>query len=115
MALNGDLCSTSVMDIECQRADGSAAQLTGQVIHCKERVGVYCRNTEQTGPNKICDDYRFRFLCSNIERPGEFIDLKVFFPRCTLTIACVANPLNLLCRQYKWFRRVRGPAAMQAI
>lgn len=78
MALNGDLCSTSVMDIECQRADGSAAHLTGQVIHCKERVGVYCRNTEQTGPNKICDDYRFRFLCSNIERPGEFIDLKVF-------------------------------------
>ena len=78
MALNGDLCSTSVMDIECQRSDGSAAQLTGQVIHCKEHVGVYCRNTEQTGPKKICDDYRFRFLCSNIERPGEFIDLKVF-------------------------------------
>ena len=78
VALNGNLCSTSVMDIECQRADGSAAQLTGQVIHCKELVGVYCRNTEQTRPNKICDDYRFRFLCSNIERPGEFIDLFVF-------------------------------------
>ena len=86
MALNGGLCSTAVMDIECQRADGAAAQLPGQVIHCKERVGVYCRNTEQTGPNKICDDYRFRFLCSNIERPGEFsYRPKSFFPRCTLT------------------------------
>ena len=28
--------------------------------------------------------------------------------------ACVANALNLLYRLYKWFRRVRGPAATQA-
>ena len=28
-------------------------------------------------------------------------------------IACVADALNLLYRLYKWFRRVRGPAAKQ--
>ena len=33
-----------------------------------------------------------------------------------LLIACVADTLNLLYRDglYKWFRRVRGPAATQA-
>ena len=70
VSLAGDLCSSSVMDIECQRADGSSVQLGGQVIHCKERIGVYCRNSEQRGDNKICADYRFRFLCSSIEKPG---------------------------------------------
>lgn len=61
------------MDIECQLADGSPTQSSGQVIHCKERVGVYCRNREQAGDKNVCMDYRFRFLCSSIEKPGEFI------------------------------------------
>ena len=29
-------------------------------------------------------------------------------------VTCVADALNLLYRLYKWFRRVRGPAATQA-
>ena len=66
------MCPSSVMDIECQRADGSPTQMKGQVIHCKELVGVYCRNSEQAGDDEICADYRFRFLCSNIDKPGEF-------------------------------------------
>ena len=72
VSITGDMCPSSVMDIECQRADGSSAQRTGQVIHCKERVGVYCRNSEQTGDNEICADYRFRFLCASIEKPREY-------------------------------------------
>lgn len=71
VSIAGNMCPSSVMDIECQRTDGSSTQLTGQVIHCKERVGVYCRNSEQAGDNEICGDYRFRFLCSSIEKPGE--------------------------------------------
>lgn len=57
------------MDIECQLADGLSAKSTGQVIHCKERIGVYCRNSEQIGDNRICADYRFRFFCSIMEKP----------------------------------------------
>jgi len=72
VSIAGDMCPSSVMDIECQLADGSSTQLTGQVIHCKERVGVYCRNSEQTRDSEICADYRFRFLCARIEKPSEY-------------------------------------------
>ena len=36
------------------------------------------------------------------------------FPNVNVSIACVADALNLLYGLYKWFRRVRGPAATQA-
>ena len=39
-------------------------------------------------------------------------DINLFPGSCL--IACVADTLNLLYRLYKWFRRVRGPAATQA-
>ena len=40
------------------------------------------------------------------ERPGEK-------KKEILGLACVVDTLNLLYRLYKWFRRVRGPAATQ--
>lgn len=85
ISLTGDLCSSSVMDIECQLADGSSVQLAGQVIHCKERIGIYCRNSEQIAGKQTCADYRFRFLCSTIEKPGEYLFLMYFrFLGCNL-------------------------------
>lgn len=69
VAKAGDLCPGSVVDVECQLADGSPAKLAGQVIHCKERIGVYCRNSEQLGNDPVCADFRFRFLCADIEKP----------------------------------------------
>jgi len=70
VALGQDICRNSVVDIQCQMLDGSPISRAQQTVHCQPLVGVYCRNNEQRLRNNTCHDFRFRFLCSDIARPG---------------------------------------------
>ena len=71
VAFDKEVCSTSIVNIECRHADGSPLAQAPQVVHCKPLIGFYCRNREQVNPEEKCKDYKFRFLCSNIPKPGE--------------------------------------------
>ncbi|XP_048581153.1 peroxidasin isoform X2 [Nematostella vectensis] len=67
VSLGSPLCPQSVVDIQCELADGSPVETSGQVVHCQPLLGVYCRNKEQRSGK--CKDFRFRFACSDIPRP----------------------------------------------
>ncbi|XP_059007712.1 mucin-5B isoform X2 [Mustela lutreola] len=59
-----DFCQRP-QDIQCrsERAPHARLEDLGQVVQCDVSFGLVCRNREQPGPLRYCDNYHVRLLC----------------------------------------------------
>nr|XP_020142400.1 mucin-5B [Microcebus murinus] len=52
-------------DIQCrsEKKPDKPLEAVGQVVYCDVRFGLVCRNRDQLGPVKYCDNFHMRLLC----------------------------------------------------